>query len=112
MILSSRALLRRRHARGLLNLAAGGSHCFPVTEADAETDEIQVYDSEINNPGVFTLQVHHNCTPIGREGPDFMVGIAPNHTSNGVPEWAWGITIGWNSAPLQRCTRGLATGAF
>jgi len=88
VILSSRALLRRRLARGLLNLAAGGSDCFPVTEADAQTDEIQVYDSEINNPGVFTLQVHHNYTPIGREGPDFMVGIAPNHTSNGVPEWA------------------------
>ena len=67
---------------------------LPVTEADAQTDEIQVYDTEINNPGAFSLQPHNNYTPIGRERPDFMVGIAPNHTLNGVPEWAWGI-IDW-----------------
>jgi len=65
---------------------------LPVTEADAQTDEIQVYDTEINNPGVLSLQLHNNYIPIGRERPDFIVGIAPNHTSNGVPEWAWGIT--------------------
>lgn len=92
MILSSRALLRRRLALGVLNLAVGGVILLPATAADAQTDEIQVYDAEINNPGVFSLQLHNNYTPIGRKQPDFMDGIAPNHTLNGVPEWALGIT--------------------
>jgi hypothetical protein len=92
VILSSRALLRRRLARALLNLTAGGITLLPATAADAQTDEIQVYDAEINNPGVFSLQLHNNYTPIGREHAEFAGGIAPNHTLNGVPEWAWGIT--------------------
>jgi hypothetical protein len=92
VILSSRAFLRRRLAGGLLNLAAGGVTLLPATAADAQTDEIQVYDAEINNPGVFSLQLHNNYTPIGRERPDFIGGIAPDHTLNGVPEWALGIT--------------------
>ena len=92
MILSSRALLGRPLARGLFNPAAGAITLLPAATADAQTDEIQVYDAEINNPGVFSLQLHNNYTPIGRERPDFMGGIAANHTLNGVPEWAWGIT--------------------
>jgi hypothetical protein len=43
---------------------------------------------------VFSLKLHNNYTPIGRERPDFMGGIAPNHALNGVPEWALGI-IEW-----------------
>ena len=60
--------------------------------AHAQTDEIQVYDAEINPPGQFSLQLHNNYTPIGRKEPDFPGGIVPNHTLNGVPEWALGIT--------------------
>ena len=41
---------------------------------------------------MFSLQLHNNYTPFGRERPDFMGGIAPNQTLNGAPEWAWGIT--------------------
>jgi hypothetical protein len=92
VILSSRALRRGRIARGLLYLAAGGVTSLPANAVDAQTDEIQVYDAEINNPGVFSLQLHNNYTPVGREQPDFNGGIAPNHTLNGVPEWALGIT--------------------
>lgn len=92
MNLSSRALLRWRLARGVLNVAIGAVTPLPATTADAQTDEIQVYDAEINNPGVFSLQLHNNYTPIGRKQPDFAGGIAPNHTFNGVPEWALGVT--------------------
>ena len=92
MILSSRASLRPRLTRGLLNLAAGGLTLLPATAAGAQTDEIQVYDAEINNPGVFSLQLHNNYTPIGRKQPDFAGGIVSNQTLNGVPEWAWGVT--------------------
>src|SRR3984893_16196839 len=92
VILSSRALLGRPLARGLFNLAAGAITLLAAATADAQTDEIQVYDAEINNPGVFSVQLHNNYTPIGRKQPGFEGGIAPNHTLNGVPEWALGVT--------------------
>jgi hypothetical protein len=57
-----------------------------------QTDEIQVYDADIYAPGQFSLQLHNNCTPIGRTTPDLGAGIVPNHTLNGVPEWAYGVT--------------------
>ena len=92
MILSSRALLRRRLARGLLNLAAGAITLLPTTTADAQTDEIQVYDAEINNPGVFSLQLHNNYTPIGREAARIRGRHRAEPHLNGVPEWALGVT--------------------
>jgi hypothetical protein len=65
----------------------------------AQTDEIQVYDAEIAAPGVFNLTLHDNYTPSGRAEPDFTGGIVPNHTLNGVPEWAYGVTD-WFEAGL------------
>jgi hypothetical protein len=73
-------------------VAAGGIAWFLVASAHAQTDEIQVYDADINSPGQFSLQLHNNFTPIGRELPNFERGIAPNRTLNGVPEWAYGVT--------------------
>jgi hypothetical protein len=58
----------------------------------AQTDEIQVYTAEIAEPGEFTLTLHNNYTPEGRTSPDFPGGVTPNHTLNGVPEWAYGAT--------------------
>jgi hypothetical protein len=82
-------------ALGLWKLAAVGIAVFlATTTAHAQTDEIQVYDAEINNPGQFSLQLHNNYTPIGRKEPDFPGGIVPNHTLNGVPEWAYGV-VDW-----------------
>src|ERR1700728_4415306 len=60
--------------------------------ARAQTDEIQVYDAEIADPGVFNLMVHNNYTPDGLKEPRFPSGLVPNHTLNGVPEWAYGVT--------------------
>ena len=57
----------------------------------AQTDEIQVYDAEIAEPGVFNLMIHTNYTPIGRKSPVFPGGIIPNHSVNGAAEWAWGV---------------------
>ena len=36
----------------------------------AQTDEIQVYDAAIAEPGIFNLMIHTNFTPIGRRTPD------------------------------------------
>jgi hypothetical protein len=60
--------------------------------AFAQTDEIQVYDAEIAEPGVFNLMVHNNYTFSGLTTPRFPGGLVPNHTLNGVPEWAYGVT--------------------
>ena len=80
-----------------LSLVAGlvGS-CVPC---GAQTDEIQVYDAEVAPPGVFNLTLHDNYTPSGRTTPDFPGGIVPNHSLNGVPEWAYGVTD-WFEAGL------------
>jgi hypothetical protein len=59
--------------------------------AFAQTDEIQVYDAEIEDPGKFNLMVHSNYTPIGRKTPDFPGGIIPNQSVNGAVEWAYGV---------------------
>src|SRR3984957_18928442 len=59
--------------------------------ASAQTDEIQVYDAQIAEPGVFNLMVHNNFTP-GLKPPRFPAGLAPHQTLNGVPEWAYGVT--------------------
>jgi hypothetical protein len=58
----------------------------------AQTDEIQVYDAEIADPGVFNLMIHTNFTPIGRKKADFAGGIIPNNSVNGAAEWAYGVT--------------------
>jgi hypothetical protein len=69
--------------------------CFFLGTARAQTDEIQVYDASINNPGQFNVTFHNNFTPIGRKQPDFPGGVATNHTLNGVPEFAYGVNEWW-----------------
>jgi hypothetical protein len=57
----------------------------------AQTDEIQVYDAEIEGQGKFNVMVHNNFTPVGRKTADFPGGIIPNHSDNGAVEWAYGV---------------------
>jgi hypothetical protein len=83
------------HLRALLSvclLAATSSTC-------AQTDEIQVYDAKITAPGQLNLTWHNNFTPSGRATAEFPGGIVPDHSLNGVPEWAWGVTD-WFEAGL------------
>ena len=63
-----------------------------TASAFAQTDEIQVYDAVIADPGVFNLMVHNNFTPDGLKTPRLPGGLVPNGTLNGVPEWAYGVT--------------------
>jgi hypothetical protein len=78
----------------------------------AQTDEIQVYDAHIAAPGVFNLTWHDNYTPDGRTSPEYPNGIIPNHTLNGVPEWAYGVAP-WFEAGLYLPLYSLAnTGAL
>ena len=78
-------LCRGRAALLFVLLAAPGV-------AVAQTDEIQVYDAAIAEPGVFNLMIHTNFTPIGRKAASYPGGIIPDQSVNGAVEWAYGVT--------------------
>lgn len=67
--------------------------------AVAQTDEIQVYDGDIAERGVFNLTLHNNFTPVGLPAPAFPGGLVPDKSFNGVSEWAYGVTD-WFEAGL------------
>jgi hypothetical protein len=58
----------------------------------AQTDEIQVYDAAIAEPGIFNLMVHMNATPIGRTVPAYPGAIIANNSFQTTAEWAYGLT--------------------
>jgi hypothetical protein len=60
-------------------------------QASAQSDEIQVYDGGLANPGTFNLTWHNNYTFKGPTTPSEPGGIAVNHALNGVTEWAYGV---------------------
>ena len=70
-----------------------------ATSARAQTDEIQVYDGSIADPGVLNLTWHNNFTPRGLKTPAFPGGLVPDKSFNGVTEWAYGVTD-WFEAGL------------
>lgn len=59
------------------------------------TDEIQVYNAEIAALGQFTIQQHLNFVGIGQKNPPFPGGFPSNHSLNGTPEFAYGMTDWW-----------------
>jgi hypothetical protein len=79
-----------------------------ATRAYAQTDEIQIYDAEIAAPGVFNLTWHNNFTVSGARTTDIPGGVVPDHSLNGVPEWAYGVTEWFETGlylPLYSVTR-------
>ena len=73
-MLSSQAF-KRRCSRLPENFTAIAIAFLIAPEAFSQTDEIQVYDADINSPGQLSLQLHNNYTPIGRKISDFRGGI-------------------------------------
>jgi hypothetical protein len=65
-----------------------------VTPAKA-TDEIQVYNAGIAEVGQLTIQQHLNYIPLGLKDPPFSGGLVSNHSLNGTPEFAYGVTDWW-----------------
>src|SRR6516225_6173860 len=59
------------------------------------TDEIQVYNAAIAEVGQFTIQQHLNYVPNGLTNPPFPGGLVSNHSLNGTPEFAYGVTDWW-----------------
>src|SRR6202048_4528965 len=58
-------------------------------------DEIQVYNAGIAAPGQFTIQQHLNYVALGLKDPPFPGGLVSNHSINGTPEFAYGVTDWW-----------------
>lgn len=77
---------------GLLLFAAALALIATPEKGFAQTDEIQVYDAEIAEPGVVNLMWHQNFTPDGLKTPAFPGAIISDKSYNGVPEFALGVT--------------------
>jgi hypothetical protein len=90
-------ILARTHFRGLAVMIVA-LLAVPAA-AVAQTDEIQVYDGDIAERGVFNLTLHNNFTPVGLNAPAFPGGLVPDKSFNGVSEWAYGVTD-WFEAGL------------
>jgi hypothetical protein len=67
---------------------------FPAI-VSAQTDEIQVYDASIADPGHVEMTFHSNYTVDGLKQPAFPGGIVPDHSVNGAFEWAYGFKDFW-----------------
>ena len=77
-------------AAPLLALAAS-----PALAIDQVHDEIQVYNAEIAEIGQWTYQQHLNYAAIGQTVPEFPGGFTSNHSLQGTPEFAYGLTKWW-----------------
>ena len=91
-------MLRRGFKTGLrlpLSALAGAALLVALGEPAKATDEIQVYNAGIAAVGQFTIQQHLNYIPLGLKDPPFPGGLVSNHSLNGTPEFAYGVTDWW-----------------
>jgi hypothetical protein len=72
-----------------------GAAALLFGQAARATDEIQVYNAGIAAPGQFTIQQHLNYVALGSKDPPFPGGFPSNHSINGTPEFAYGVTDWW-----------------
>jgi len=67
----------------------------PARAADEVHDEIQVYNAEIAELGQWTYEQHLNYAAIGQKQPGVSGGFFSNHSLQGTPEFAYGLTDWW-----------------
>ena len=79
--------------RAILNVTLlFGIGVIVTTRAHAQADEIQVYQGGLAPVGTFNITVHNNFTPKGIKSPAFPGAVTSDHSLNGVPEFAYGVT--------------------
>jgi hypothetical protein len=78
-----------------LYVLASAAFSFVLGQQAKAVDEIQVYNAGIAAPGQFTIQQHLNYVPLGQKEPPFPGGLVSNHSINGTPEFAYGVTDWW-----------------
>jgi hypothetical protein len=88
--LAARRRLACLAAAPLLALTAGSA-----LAVDQVHDEIQVYNAEIAEIGQWTYQQHLNFAAVGQTQPEFPGGFTSNHSLQGTPEFAYGISKWW-----------------
>ena len=88
-------VLRYQRTFGLASLLALCTLALSPAGACGVDDEIQVYNAEIAKVGQWTLQSHSNYAISGCREANFEGGVVPNHSLNGTPELAYGITEWW-----------------
>src|ERR1700676_4813692 len=86
-----RCFRRRRR----LWLLAGAAYPVLLAQPAKAVDEIQVYNAGIAAVGQFTIQQHLNYIGLGVKDPPFPGGLVSNHSINGTPEFAYGVTDWW-----------------
>jgi hypothetical protein len=84
-----------RGLRRQLGVLAGAVLSIVLGQPAWATDEIQVYNAGIAAVGQFTIQQHLNYIPLGLKDPPFPGGLVSNHSINGTPEFAYGVTDWW-----------------
>ncbi len=76
-------------------LVIAGASTQPALAVDQVHDEIQVYNAEIAAVGQWTYEQHLNYTVVGQTQPEEPGGFFSNHSLQGTPEFAYGITDWW-----------------
>jgi hypothetical protein len=69
--------------------------CTPARAVDEVHDEIQVYNAEIAELGQWTYEQHLNYAVAGQKQPEVPGGFNSNHSLQGTPEFAYGLTDWW-----------------
>jgi hypothetical protein len=64
---------------------------------DQVHDEIQVYNADINEIGQWSYEQHVNFAGVGQTRPEFPGGFTSNHSLQGTPEFAYGVTNWWEA---------------
>jgi hypothetical protein len=85
----------KRGSRRHFCLLVGAAFSVVLAQPAKATDEIQVYNAGIAAPGQFTIQQHLNYVALGLKDPPFPGGLVSNHSINGTPEFAYGVTDWW-----------------
>jgi hypothetical protein len=82
-------------SRHSLSLFASAALWLALAQPAKAVDEIQVYNAGIAAVGQFTIQQHLNDVALGLKEPPFPGGLVSNHSLNGTPEFAYGVTDWW-----------------
>jgi hypothetical protein len=84
-------------------LVAGGTAAVfmvtarPALAVDQVHDEIQVYNADIAEVGQWTYEQHLNYAALGQTRLEVPGGFASNHSLQGTPEFAYGLTNWWEA---------------
>lgn len=82
---------------------------FSSTVLAASSDEIQVYDDAINEPGELNVDTHLNYVISGTQQPAYNGEIPAHHDFRMTPEFAYGFTKNWEGGlyvPVIRSANG------